>query len=271
MTRWMKYLAVLVPMLLLSSCLLTPGKFTSSLDIRADRTFTFAYQGELIATDFDKSLPDFKDDKSDDAGTKAKDGEPAPEFETGPRAKDSAYLHHIAYKKPLKAKGDKALSPKEQASNAKMQAITDALTKEKGFRSVRYLGDNKFYVDYAITSTLDRGYIFPYNIDAQAIFPFVVIDVRADGKVRMQAPGFANASDKSGGMGGMGAPGGDASAAKAIDGTFTLTTDAEIISQNQEDGATDTPRGKQVIWKISPLTKVAPMATLRFQASTKQP
>ena len=41
--------------LLLAGCLLAPGRFTSSLDIRADRSFTFAYQGEVhaVASDGD--------------------------------------------------------------------------------------------------------------------------------------------------------------------------------------------------------------------------
>ena len=43
--------ALLAAPLLLASCLLSPGKFVSSLDIRKDRSFTFAYQGEIILLD----------------------------------------------------------------------------------------------------------------------------------------------------------------------------------------------------------------------------
>jgi hypothetical protein len=62
----------------------------------------------------------------------------------------------------------------------------------------------------------------------------------------------------------MGGNGGD-DAAKALDGTFTLTTDAEIVSQNQEDGAQDVAQGKRIVWKITPLTGEAPAATLKFR------
>ena len=48
-----------------------------------------------------------------------------------------------------------------------------------------------------------------------------------------------------------------------LDGTFTLTTDAEVVSQNNEGGATAGPNGKTITWKASPLTKDAPMAVLR--------
>ena len=57
---------------------------------------------------------------------------------------------------------------------------------------------------------------------------------------------------------------GDA-AAKALNGTFTLTTDAEIVSQNQEDGAQTLANGKRIVWRVTPLTSEAPAATLRLQ------
>lgn len=268
--------AIMAPLLLLSACLLTPGKFTSTLDIRADRSFTFTYQGEVIATDPGESLP-----KSPKSGASDDDSD-------APVDHNSAYYMDIAQRSKGKGtpKGDGKGDPQtggasgdgdidlipDKDRDAKLTAIAAALAKEKGFRSAKYVGNNKMLVDYSITSRLDHSFIFPFNIDAQAIIPFLAIEVRADGKVRVQAPGFAN-GDKSGGIGGgmgggMGGPGAP-DAGKALDGTFTLTTNAEIVSQNQEEGATDTPRGKQVVWKVNSLTKTAPMATLRFPAAGK--
>ena len=43
------------------------------------------------------------------------------------------------------------------------------------------------------------------------------------------------------------------------------TTDAEIVSQNQEDGAQSTPQGKRIVWTITQLTSDAPAATLRVR------
>ncbi len=77
----------------------------------------------------------------------------------------------------------------------------------------------------------------------------------------MKAPGFANGFDKSQGPAGMG--GASDAAAKALNGRFTLTTDAEIVSQNQEEGAQTVAQGKRIVWTITPLTSDAPMATLR--------
>ena len=238
MTIWLRRLLPLAPLLLLTSCLLSPGKFTSTLDIRADRSFSFTYQGELIASsDPGSSISSsVTEDSSTDSATSGEDKTPA-------KPKDS--------------------SPGKD-EDAKLRAIADALAKEEGFRSARYVGGRKFLIDYAISGRLDHGFVFPFNIDAQAVLPFLAIELRKDGKVRVQAPGFANASEKGGGMGsGMGS--GMDDSAKALDGSFTLTTNAEIISQNQEDGATDSPRGKQIVWKVNSLTKTAPMAILRFK------
>jgi len=237
--------AAIVPLFLLSACLLTPGKFTSTLDIRADRSFTFSYQGEVIASDF-----------GDDLKNMGKDDDDGETDDDSPSEIGTAYYRQIAAKD---APADEN-AEEEQEKQAKMQTIADALSKEKGYRSVRYLGGNKFEIDYHISGRLDHSFLFPFNVDAQAVFPFVAVEVRKNGKVRVQAPGFASDNDSSGGaMGGMG----DKSA-KEREGSFTLITDAEIISQNQEDGTTDTARGKQIVWQITPLTRIAPMAVLKF-------
>lgn len=239
--------AAIVPLFLLSACLLTPGKFTSTLDIRADRSFTFSYKGEVIASDFGDDLKNMG--KDDDDG-ETDDDNPS---EIG----TALYRQIAAGDAPANEDED---AGEEQEKQAKMQAIADALSKEEGYRSVRYLGGNKFEVDYHISGRLDHSFLFPFNVDAQAVFPFVAVEVRKDGKVRVQAPGFASDNDSSGGaMGGMG----DKSA-KEREGSFTLITDAEIVSQNQEDGATDSAHGKQIVWQITPLTRIAPMAVLKF-------
>lgn len=251
-------MAALAPLFLLGACLLTPGKFASTLDIRADRTFTFTYTGEVIATE--------------PGGGMGRTDEEAPAPDNGEEdAPEDAYFMPIAQQKsPDTRQGrnkagdaDEAPDLPDPATERKMHAIAQALAKEAGFRSARYLGDNRFAIDYAMTSRLGHSFVFPFNVDAQAVFPFVMVEVRADGKVRVQAPGFAAGSNKAAGM--PGTPGAD-DAGKALDGTFTLVTDAEIVSQNQEDGAVTTARGRQVTWTITPSTRTAPMATLRFPA-----
>lgn len=230
MIRFARVCAAIAPLLLLTSCLLSPGKFTSSLDIRKNGAFTYSYVGEVVVSDPSSQMPDTSEA---DTGKDAKAVTPA---------------------KPA----DKA---KEVA--ARLREVADALAKEKGFRSVKVIGDNKLSVDYRISGKLDHSFLFPFNIDAKAIVPFIAVEVRADGKVRMQAPAFGNAGDASpvGDMGGMTGGGSDV---KERSGTFTLTTDAEIVSQNQEDGAVATATGKQIVWNITPATTTVPLAVLKL-------
>ncbi|WP_449474119.1 hypothetical protein [Sphingobium chungangianum] len=227
--------------LMLGACLVTPGKFESTLDIRADRQFSFTYKGEIISSDM-KGL-----------GAPGND----PVGDGSPEKKDSA-LHKTAMQKGHEegfgggsAAGDEA----------QMQAMAAALSKEKGFRSARYMGNHRFEIDYAISGRLTHSFLFPFNSDAEIVLPFVAIELRGDDRVRVKAPGYSNGFDKSREPMGQSGPGEDAS--KALDGHFTLTTNAEIVSQNQEEGAQSTAEGKRIVWRITPLTSEAPMATLR--------
>lgn len=57
------------------------------------------------------------------------------------------------------------------------------------------------------------------------------------------------------GLGNMGS--GFSEASKYLNGTFVLDTDAEISSQNNEDGVTPVGKRKQIAWRVTPLTKDA--------------
>lgn len=225
-----RIVAVLSP-LLLWGCVLTPGKFASTLSIGADRSFTFTYKGEVIALDPSSAMKGLGD-KAESDGDKD-----APKTDAPKSAEDEA------------------------AGEAKNREIAAALSKEAGYRSVVYQGKGKFLIDYAVSGTLTHSFVFPYNSDAEAIFPFLAIEVRQGGLVRVKAPGFAGKQDSPGG--GMGTPTADAS--KFLDGTFTLDTDAEIVSQNNEDGAKTVGGRRQIAWRATPLTKDAPTAVLRLK------
>jgi hypothetical protein len=238
-------------MMLLSGCLLTPGKFTSTLDIKRDRSFTFTYVGEVIAqppsssTDGDNSL--------------------TPEAPSP----DKAVMMRIASPEKPAPAADPAAKHAQ-----KMQALAETLSKEYGYRSVKYLGNYRFAVDYQVSGRLTHAFLFPFNIDGEVIVPFLAIELREKDRARLKAPGFANDDSKGMGMPGMGGMGGggmgsspDKDAASALDGTFTLTTDAEIVSQNQENGAQTLADGrKRIVWRATPQTRDAPTAVLRFDA-----
>ena len=244
-------LVLLMPFAL-ASCVLTPGKFVSTLRIDADRHFTFTYIGEVVALDIgDDMMKGLGDTPAEDA--------------TDPASGDgTATLQQLAFQDKADSKADdsKDAASKKAAADAKNRTIAATLAKETGYRKVTYLGDGKFSIDYAISGTLDHSFLWPYNVDAEIMFPFIAVELRANNTVRIKAPAFANENSKSSSMG---MPGMD-KASSQLDGVFTLDTNAEIVSQNNEDGAVTTGGRKTITWKATPLTKDAPSAVLRLAA-----
>lgn len=238
-------LMLLAPVLLVG-CAFTPGKFTSTLTILADRSFTFTYQGEVIAVDIAgemaKGMGDaFKDDGEDEEATEPTATFQRSMWQKNQRPKDDT-------------DGDTAEDKAEK--EAKFRAIGAALTKEAGYRSVTYKGDGVFLVDYQISGTLSHALLWPYNLDAEVIFPFIAVELRGADVVRVKAPGFGENKSSGKGMPDTGE--------NRLDGVFTLVTDAEIVSQNNEDGARVEGNRRTISWKATPLSKDAPMAVLRL-------
>lgn len=256
MARLSRLVLVLLMPFALASCIVTPGKFVSTLRIDADRHFTFTYVGEVLALDIGDDMM---------KGL----GDPSPDAPTDPASGDGeATLQQLAFQKDGDAEKDgdaKSAAAKKAAADAKNRTIAEMLSKEAGYRKVAYLGDGKFSIDYAISGTLDHAFLWPYNVDAELMFPFIAIEVRANNTVRVKAPAFANDNGKSSSA--MGMQGVD-KASSQLDGTFTLDTNAEIVSQNNEEGAVAAPGGRKTItWKATPLTKDAPSAVLRMAAA----
>lgn len=239
---------VLIAPLVLVGCAFSPGKFTSSLTLLADRSFTFSYQGEVIAVDLAsemaKGMGDaFKDDEKEKTETS-----------------DTAMLRPAAWQVKTPGNKEEAAEEADPAAEeakkeAKFKAIGEALTKEAGYRSVTYKGKGVFLIDYQISGKLTHNFLWPYNLDAEVIFPFVVIEMRGKDQVRIKAPAFGDDDSPAKGKG-------DDSKAK-LDGTFTLITDGELVSQNNENGATSANGRRTVTWKATPLSKDAPMAVIK--------
>jgi hypothetical protein len=233
-------LALAAP-LILTGCLLSPGKFTSTMTINADRTFAFTYKGEVIRIDPSSAMKGIGE-------------KPSTDDEVAPTEAKPAFYQIAAKRKP------NAKTPDPQVEeDAKNREIAAALGKEMGYRSVVYQGKGKFLIDYQISGTLTHNFVYPFNSDAEAVFPFIVVELRKDGLVRVKAPGFADNSSSNTVMNGMGSD-----ARKAMDGVFTLDTDAEIVSQNNEDGAKTVGGRRTITWRATPLTKDAPTAVLRL-------
>ena len=218
----------LVTALTLAACLIAPGKFTSHLTLRQDGSFVFTYVGEVHAQD----MEEVSNLKMKDADTPAD-----PAQEAADRARKEAEKRELAV----------------------------TLAKEAGYNRVEYRGNDTWFIDYRATGKLTHTFLFPYSLDGEVIFPFVVIEPRANGTARVKAPAFA-ASKRTGDLGGMGGGGmgGPDRGNSRLDGTFTLDTDAEIVSQNNENGATVTGAMRRIVWRATPQLKDAPMATVRL-------
>ncbi len=236
-------LALAAPMLLIG-CAFSPGKFTSTLTILADRSFTFSYQGEVIAVDIAGAMAKGMGDAFKDADEEKK-------------KTAASLLRTIAWQEAGEAETPTEDDADDAAEKeAKFNAIAQALTKEAGYRKVEYKGDGVFLVDYQISGSLTHGFLWPYNLDAEVIFPFVVLELRGADQVRVKAPAFGDSDAASKGKA-------DGDKAK-LDGTFTLVTDGELVSQNNEDGAKTDGNRRSVTWKATPLSKDAPMAVIRI-------
>ncbi|HEX2763417.1 MAG TPA: hypothetical protein VHM92_06170 [Allosphingosinicella sp.] len=230
-----RVLVALAAPLFLMSCVLSPGRFVSSLDIRKDRSFTFSYAGEVILLDPANALKGAAEEglaqglKGDD-----EDGDDA---------------------KPAKPAEPEVIDTPQHLAEAK--AIAEALSKEVGYQSVEYVGNNKFRVDYRMTGRLDRSFIYPINVDAKAIIPWIAIEVRKDGTARVMALAFGDPEE---GMGSTAKPG---SKEDERQGSFTLTTDAELVMHNNEEGKAPGP-GTKVVWKVTAASRTVPTAVVRF-------
>jgi hypothetical protein len=245
---FMRFAFVAAAALTLSSCILSPGKFVSTLHIGKDRSFTFTYVGEVILLDPASAMS--KGMAEGLAGADKPD-------EGGMVDLDAVADNVAASPEPALPAAPAAESAK---SLAEAKAVAEALSKEVGYRSVQYLGNNKFRVDYAMTGKLDRSFIYPINMDAKSIIPWVAVEVRKDRTARIMAIAFG---DQDMDMGAAGAAANQDSQPKERSGTFTFTTDAELVMQNNEEGVAP-GAGTRVVWKVTPASKTVPTAVVRF-------
>ncbi|HEX8125451.1 MAG TPA: hypothetical protein VF548_07710 [Allosphingosinicella sp.] len=246
---FMRFAFVAAAALTLSSCILSPGKFVSTLHIGKDRSFTFTYVGEVILLDPAAAMQQGVEEGLAGAAPAADEARADEDALFGNLADDSTDAA------PPAAPAKPAVETAQQVAEAK--AVAEALSKEAGYRSVEYLGKNKFRVDYAMTGKLDRSFVYPVNMDAKSIIPWIAVEVRKDRTARVMAIAFG---DQDMNMGGAAKPD---SQPKERSGTFTFTTDAELVMQNNEEGMAPGP-GKRVVWKVTPASKTVPTAVVRF-------
>jgi hypothetical protein len=274
--------------LALSGCFLQAGKFDSTLDLRKDGSFTFAYKGQIYLLVLSKIA---------DMASKA---EAESEFVADTCYDDdlderTCTADELAEQKRTWEEG-KEKKKQEDAKNAEMmramlggidpadpeaaKELAERLRHQAGWRSVTYVGDGLFEVDFALSSKLSHDFVFPTIERFPMANAFVMANRRADGTVRIDAPGFTAQSATNpmqammSGALAAGASGTTDSAQSAeapaapavpeIDGTFRIVTDGEILANNTDEGPQAGPRGKTLQWRVTKRTQVAPLALVRL-------
>ncbi|MGX7953049.1 hypothetical protein ACWPM1_10840 [Tsuneonella sp. HG249] len=267
--------------LALSGCLLSPGKFISTLDLRKGGMFTYVYEGEIHLLALSKLAQmdaqrdeEFSPEVCYDDGFNARE---CTEDEVAEQRK--TWEEGAAERKAKKEKDAEAaramlggIDPYDPAAADELAA---RLRRQTGWKRVENKGDGLFDVSFALTGRIDHDFHFPTMEGFPVSNFFVAVTRRADGTVRVNAPGFALQGGGNpfqgmmGAMGGVPFPGEDgepgAPVLPKIDGTFTITTDGEILANNTDEGPTASATGKTLAWTINIRTKAAPTALVRIQ------
>lgn len=272
---------VLMAGLLLSGCLLSPGKFASTLDLRRGGAFTYTYDGEIHLLALSKlarmdaqTEEEFVAESCYDEDFNDRDCTDEELAEQRKVWDESAADRKK--KKEQDAEAAKALlggiDPYDPAASDELAA---RLRRQAGWKRVDNKGDGLFDVSFALTGKIDHDFHFPTMEGFPVSNFFVAITRRGDGTVRVNAPGFAPQGSGNPFQGMMGAMGGvpmpgengeaDGPALPKIDGTFTITTDGEILANNTDEGPAAVAGGKSLGWTINVRTKAAPTALIRVQ------
>jgi len=289
-----KWALALIAPLLLTGCLLIPGKFESQLRLMNDGTYNFTYVGQMQLSEGDgPQSSSGMDQMSYDPGravcfnqiNKASgkvtpypldlysspvnnDSDPDSYEERECSADDLAKLEQMHNDEMALAAEETRESKKaeEDKRNTAMSSIFGGavpgddeglkkfaaqLAKYDGWKKVEYVGNNLFEVEYAVSGTFDQMFAFPTIPGATMQFPFVQIIRRSGGELEILTPAMAGPGGLAGAMGPM-PMGGSSGESKTqpIDGTFTIVTDGNVLSNNTKDGLTVSGSAKNMRWKV---------------------
>lgn len=279
-----RFLFALAAPLLLTGCLISPGKFASTLDLKDDSTFTFTYEGEIFFLGLSQLAQ---------MGAKAEEFSPEDCYDEDTFERRECTADEIANQRSEwemgaaeraeKAKKDAeemaammgGIDPSDPEAAEKLRKL---LLRHRGWNRVEFKGNGVYDVSYSVTGELGHDFMFPTIEGFPTTNPFVQIVLREDNTVRVNAPGFAAQDGTNpmgammGGMAGLGGimngldkNGGEAMPdLPSMEGTFTIRTSGSILANNTDEGAM--PDGVQSVlsWEIDPGTANAPTALVRF-------
>lgn len=262
--------AVTASSLLLSGCLLTPGKFTSELVLKKGGAFSYSYDGEISMMGLSQ-LSSMGSDNEFAAECRDDNFEERPCTDDETAEQRERWEAEQANEASEKEQFVKMMGNIDPADPESADKLADVLRKQLGWKKVEHVGDGLFMVSYSVTGQLTHGFAFPMVEKMPAVTPFITVLPRADGSVRVEAEGFGGEAmpGMGPGMGMMAAMGAsnntdDGKPAPVLpDGTFTIVTNGRILANNTDEGPAGLPDGMQRLeWKVDGGSKSAPMALI---------
>lgn len=287
MAKWFRRALPALACLALTGCFLQPGKFDSTLDLRKDGSFTYSYKGQIymlalskladLAAKTDETFTPqacHDDDFNDRKCTAAELADQKRSWEEERKNKKAEDEKNAEAMRAM-------LGGIDPADPAAAKELADRLRHQAGWRAVNYVGDGLFEVDFALSSKLTHDFVYPTIERFPMANAFVMANRRADGTVRIDAPGFTAQSSTNPMQGPMGSMLGAAALSDAakkdgaagdaaslgipeIDGTFRIVTDGEVLANNTDEGPQAGTGGKVLQWRITKRTQAAPMALVRI-------
>ena len=200
-----RMLGVVALAALLAGCLLSPGRFASTLDIRRDGRFSYSYDGQIYLLALSKlaemgakaeAQEEFvqqpcHDEEDDEDGAIDERECTAEEIAAQKREWEEGRAEREAKAKREAEMMRAMLGGIDPGDPAAAQELASRLRRQAGWEKVDYKGNGLFEVRFRIAGRLDHDFLFP----TMERFPmsnfFVLANRRTGGTLRIDAPGFA--------------------------------------------------------------------------------
>ena len=289
LTRWKAAAATVFAIgaaLALTACIISPGQFNSTFELRRDGTFTYSYTGQIYLLALSKlaemSAADTSNEEFVESPCYDEDSE---DYEERPCTEEEITEQRDTWEAQVQYRKESAEREAEQmrqflggidpSDPQAAEELAERLRRQEGWTRVEYKGDGLFEVEFSLTSRMGHDFIFPTLERFPMTNNFVVANVRQGNVVRIEAPGFAaqgNANPLGGMTTGMSAIYAAAAAEGGqtppdfpeMDGTFRIVTDGQILANNTDEGPTAGVGGQVLEWKVNARTPAPPMALIQL-------
>ena len=279
-----KLLTALCVPLLLSGCLLIPGKFDSKMMLKNDGQYNFFYNGQMqIFSGDDKgfggqSYTPFDPDSLKCAsqidnetgevtlldteyyGSSDDDSDAPYRYEERECSKEEIAAkrteHEDRNAQRKKKDDEKAAMMGSMFGGAipgddeNLKKFAEQLSKYDGWNKVEYVGNNMFEVEYAISGRFDQTFTFPSIPSATMQFPFIQIIRRKGKELEILTPAMAGPGGLFGAMAMKEMGSKEMPDMSPIEGTFVIETDGEVLTNNSADGYISDGANKIITWKV---------------------